>query len=345
VAVDVVELDVDELSDVDRRALIAFEQVTWAEYAPDEPAMAEEPALWLATQQRPNAKRVTWVVRAKGRDEMAGVATLSLPSADNQHLGNVELRVAAPYRRQRIGSALLAAVAAHATAEGRRVLAGFSWDLVAAGEAFARTVGADAKQVIRRSDLDLRAIDLDLVARWLQVPSAERDRYELWPVVGAYPTDQYAAIAEVEAVMNTMPHDDLDVEDVVIDAEWVAQREQQQKASPGERWTIFARERATQRLVGYTQVFFYEDWPGHVDQGNTGVHPGDRGHGLGRRLKAAMLDRILCDKPESFRIRTHNAFSNAPMLDINNELGFVVTAKQTVWEADVDDVLRRVPPA
>jgi hypothetical protein len=50
-------------------------------------------------------------------------------------------------------------------------------------------------------------------------------------------------------------------------------------------------------------------------------------------------------EPESFRVRTHNAFSNAPMLTINNELGFVVTAKQTVWEADVDEVLQRVASA
>jgi mycothiol synthase len=191
----------------------------------------------------------------------------------------------------------------------------------------------------------LRAVDRDLVGRWLDVPSDARDRYELWLVVGAYPTDRYAAIAEVEAVMNTMPHDDLDVEEQVRDADWVAQREQQQAQSPGERWTIFARERATERLVGYTQVFFYEDWPGHVDQGDTGVHPDHRGHGLGRWLKAAMVNRIFHEKPESFRIRTHNAFSNAPMLSINSELGFVVTAKQTVWEADVDEVLQRVASA
>jgi mycothiol synthase len=341
-AFEVVEVDVDQLSDSDRRALVAFEQAMWAESEPDEPSMAEEPALWLATQQYPNSKRIDWVVRAETGNEMAGVATLHLPLVANQHLGNIELRVAPPYRRQHIGRSLLAAVAAHAHAEHRRVLAGFAWDLVAAGAGFTRSVGGVDKQVVRRSDLDLSALDRDVIGRWSDVPSDVRERYELWTVLGAYPTDQYAAIAETEAVMNTMPRDDLDVEDAVIDADWVAQRELQQAQSPAERWTIFARERATHRLVGYTQVFFYADWPGHVDQGNTGVHPDHRGHGLGRWLKAAMLDRIFREKPESFRIRTHNAFSNAPMLAINNELGFVVTAEQTVWEADVGEVLRRV---
>ncbi len=340
-AVEVEEVDIDQHTDPDRHALIAFEQTMWAEHAPDDVSLAEEPALWLATQRVPNAKRVTWVVRAEAGNEMAGVATLSLPFADNQHLGNVDLRVAPPYRRQHIGNSLIAAVATRAKAEHRRVLAGFSWDIVAAGEAFARSIGSADKQVIRRSDLDLRAVDRDLVSRWRDAPGDARDQYDLWTVVGAYPTDRYAAIAEVETVMNTMPHDDLDVQDAVIDADWVAQREQLQAQSPGERWTIFARERATQRLVGYTQVFFYADWPGHVDQGNTGVHPDHRGHSLGRRLKAAMIDRILREKPASFRIRTHNAFSNAPMLAINRELGFAVTAEQTVWEADVNEVLRR----
>jgi RimJ/RimL family protein N-acetyltransferase len=342
----VTELALDRLSDADLAALVAFEQTMWAEHAPEEPALAEEPAVWMATRKQPNADRFTWVVRADGNsggDELAGAASLTVPRADNPHLGTVELRVAPPFRRQGLGRLLLAAVATRAQEEHRRVLAGWTWDLVAAGEEFARTVaGAESRQVIRRSYLDLRTVDSDLVRRWLDVPAEVRARYELWTVVGPYPPDQYGAIADVEAVMNTAPHDDLDVEDEVRDADWVAQREAQQAASPGERWTIFVRERATARLVGYTQVFRYEDWPGHVDQGNTGVHPDHRGHGLGRWLKAAMLDRVLCERPESFRVRTTNAFSNAPMLAINDELGFVVTATQTAWETDVDEVCRRL---
>src|SRR4051812_40790056 len=119
----------------------------WAEHAPEEPAMADTPALWLATMQRPNAQRMTWVVRGEAAHQVAGVAVLSLPSSDNRHLGSVDLRVAPPYRRRRIGRSLLTAVAARAKAEHRRVLAGFTWDLVAAGEAFVTSFGGEQRQI------------------------------------------------------------------------------------------------------------------------------------------------------------------------------------------------------
>jgi RimJ/RimL family protein N-acetyltransferase len=173
------------------------------------------------------------------------------------------------------------------------------------------------------------------------VPSATTDRYDLVAVTGHYPVDQYAAIAEVEAVMNTQPHDDLDVEDEVVDAAWVAAREAAYDPTIEQRWTLFARERSSGRFVGFTQVFFYDDWPGMVNQGNTGVHPDHRGHGLGLWLKAAMLQRTFSDEPGSRRMRTTNAYSNAPMLRINDELGYRVTATQTAWQAPTEVVLAR----
>ena len=52
-----------------------------------------------------------------------------------------------------------------------------------------------------------------------------------------------------------------------------------------------------------------------------------------------MLDRIRRERPEAQRVRTGNAFSNAPMLAINDALGFDEISAQTEWQADVEQVL------
>ena len=48
-----------------------------------------------------------------------------------------------------------------------------------------------------------------------------------------------------------------------------------------------------------------------------------------------MLERIRHDRPEVQRIRTGNAFSNAPMLAINEVLGFKVVGATTEWQLSV----------
>ena len=341
----VASVDLPQLATAEPDVVVDFESAMWAEQEPNEPPLSRQVALWLATRERPNTRVVSWMARADDDRTMAGVGNLRLSTTDNLHLATVDLRVRREHRRHGLGRALLASIATRAKEEGRTTLITWTWDLLPDGEPFAVAAGGVAGQVIRRSELQLPRLDGELLARWLDVPGDVRDRYELVEVTGPYPVDQYDAIAEIEAVMDTAPRDDLDVEDHVIDADWVAQRERQQADTPGERWTTFVRDRTTGRFVGFTQVFFYDDWPGHVDQGNTGVQPEHRGHGLGRWLKAAMVDRILRERPSSRRIWTTNAFSNAPMLAINDAMGFTVIARQTTWQANVDEVLRRVGAA
>ena len=74
-------------------------------------------------------------------------------------------------------------------------------------------------------------------------------------------------------------------------------------------------------------------------QEDTGVSPEFRGRGLGRWLKAAMLDRIVRERPGVKFVRTGNADSNAAMLGINRALGFTPYVSRCVWQLETEKAL------
>jgi len=71
----------------------------------------------------------------------------------------------------------------------------------------------------------------------------------------------------------------------------------------------------------------------------TGVFPEYRNKGLGRWLKAAMLEKVLKERPEVKYVRTGNADVNAAMLKINTELGFQPYMADALWQVEIDRVL------
>jgi GNAT superfamily N-acetyltransferase len=66
--------------------------------------------------------------------------------------------------------------------------------------------------------------------------------------------------------------------------------------------------------------------------------PEYRNHGLGRWLKAAMLAKVLHERPQVQFVRTGNANSNAPMLKINAALGFKPYLAQSIWQVETERV-------
>ena len=136
--------------------------------------------------------------------------------------------------------------------------------------------------------------------------------------------------------MQTAPGDDLEVGDVLIGPEDVAELDRALLEAGRLRWTALVRD-STGTCVGGTGVTFDPGEPSLVLQQNTGIDQAHRGIGLAKWAKAAMLERIRHDRPEVQRIRTGNAFSNAPMLAINEVLGFKVVGATTEWQLSVKE--------
>src|SRR5207237_8988504 len=86
-------------------------------------------------------------------------------------------------------------------------------------------------------------------------------------------------------------------------------------------------------------------WPeeGYVRQQCTGVGPAARGRGLGKWIKAAMLQHVRESHPETFYLTTENAGSNAAMLAINRSLGFRLVRETTTYQIGREELRRKQP--
>ena len=121
--------------------------------------------------------------------------------------------------------------------------------------------------------------------------------------------------------------------------EQLRQMEKNIFARGNQRWTFFVTQRATGKFAGYTDTIWNPNRPEILGQIMTGVFPQYRNKGLGRLLKAAMLDKVLKERPQVKYVRTGNADSNAAMLKINTELGFKPYTADAIWQVELQKVL------
>lgn len=260
-------------------------------------------------------------------------------SAGDDRVMECDVLVHLDHRRQGIGSRLLAAICDQTVSEGRPLLTWSTFGAVPAGEESSRRVGARIARVNRTSELVLADIDWQMIGNWARAERARDLGYHLELIDGAFPAHLRSDAARFRHIMQTAPRENLDVGDVFVDAEFVAELDRALVEAGRTGWTMLARDPAG-TCVGGTEVTFEPQDPATVFQQSTGIDPSHRGLGLAKWAKAAMLERIRDQRPRTVRVRTENAFSNTPMLAINDALGFKVTSSRTEWQADATDLLR-----
>jgi GNAT superfamily N-acetyltransferase len=317
------------------RQLVAFQHALDAERLPEDPP---RPAEQIAGGFRITSqiwKREYFGLFHSGK--LVGGATVgrNLVGSNLGHR-NVDVAVHPEHRRRGLGRALFAQ-AVDAVGDGEDILVnGWTSDRVPAGAAFAERVGAKAGLRMRTSQLDLKAVDRALIREWA---SLDPQGYRIEWILDGTPDHLMDNVLEALRAINRMPREGLQMEDWTFTAETIRESERTMKARGLEDWFILALHDSG-GSAGFTDIAVDRAYLHVLHQRGTAVVPEHQGKGVGKWMKALMIEKVLRELPEARFIRTENAGTNAAMLGINVKMGFRPAWENVIWQLPLVDAKR-----
>jgi len=313
--------------------------------AVDSPRQPEPSESFLRLQIGLRAARHIACLVAYDGDRPAGFARMNHGKVANRDMVYGELWIAAEDRAESAGP-LLEACRAYARGRGATRLVLDTSEL----SGYDAVCGAGGGRVLAgetRRQLDLTAIDREQYAAWA-APTEKNARYriEIWPT----PTPEHLLGPLVEAydVMRDAPTGDLVVETPPPDLDRRRGTEADNAASGMQMYVAAAitaggggsgaedriAGESKVEIAGFHEVFVYPDYR-MAEVGNTGVPAKFRGGGLGLRLKAAMTLRLLEQEPHVDMLSTLNDADNAPMVRVNDAMGYEAAEAWQAWQFEV----------
>lgn len=322
----------------------AFRRLEHAELRPDEPPAPDD--VVELRERRPDPH--TWnrsfhvvdgdVVIAEL--EASGSRPDSPEYVTNRHLLWASAYVLEAHRRRGIALSMVPRVLELLDEYGATVLSSYAED--DAGHGMLRRLGAEPKMVERQSRLDLRELDWGMVAGWIAESKASAGGAGLEVHSPWVPDEQLDEYCDARnELMNTMPFEGLDHGDIVLTPAGVREWRERMRLTGTVNPTCLVRD-SDGTIVGMTDTIKHDYEPGIVRQNFTGVHPRARGRGLGKWLKAAMLEHVRRAHPDTTWISTENAGSNAPMLSINHALGYRLHRTFTFYQVAAETLRQNV---
>lgn len=270
---------------------------------------------------------------------MSGVGKMELSLRDNLHGAEVTVAVHPARRRRGAGTAVVGLLGALAAAEGRRSLNSIVDVPLARADdhpslRFAPRVGFEATLPGNRRHLTIpvdpaRLDELRGVVRGAH----ESASYRIFAFVTPWPEEFVEDHCELNRRMSTdEPAGDGDKEEEVWDAERLRENDDVLAARAMRKLCAVAQHIPSGRLVAFSELELERDAPEVAWQMATLVHPEHRGHRLGLGVKIANLDFLAEQAPEVRLIVTGNAGTNAPMIAVNELMGFEVAGVGMFWQ-------------
>lgn len=256
--------------------------------------------------------------------------------AGNEHIMRTLLYVLKDYRRQGIGRELLKIVTKLAQEHGKSlIMTGTSQE---DGRKALKKLGAKEALATKDNRTNLDTIDWAMVKEWNEEgPQRSPDsKIEFYTKIPDEILEDYCKV--YTEIMNQAPIDELDRGDIIITPEqW--RKDEQRAEETGIKWITAMTREKDGTISGMTDVYYEPEHAHLLYQALTGVQEDYRGSGKGKWLKAAMLLKIQEEFPDITTITTGNATSNAPMIAINERLGFKPHKELYSCQVDTEKVV------
>ena len=323
---------IKELDEAGVAASLAVQREVDIALDPELPATTAAEFRALITDDRTDGNRHDRLAVIDDDGTIDVVAHFELESgAENSHFSVTEIFGAAAHPES--GRAAVAAIIDIAAADGRTSLMG--WALQGdAEDSFWMSLGATHRYTEQTSDLDLTAVDGELMARWIARRDERAADVELFAWVERCPDELLDAYVVSVNAMNDAPKGDIDIHDSVTDGDDIRIDEEARALIGMKIHTILALTHDGEP-VGRTAIHENVHRPTASWQWDTVTLAPHRHRGIGRWLKAEMWRRLRDEAPHITRLRTGNASNNQAMLAINMEMGFRPSHRYGAWQAEL----------
>ena len=303
------------------------------------------PDIRAFARYRSRWKRYDLLAAREPGGPILGVGMMELPLRDNVRSAEVTVAVHPAHRRRGVGTAIVEGMAEHGRIDGRDVLNSIvdvPLDQVADHPSlfFAPKVGFEPMLDGNVRHLSVPMDTARMVALRAEVAQArDADAYRVLTFEAPWPAEYVRDQCALFQCMSTdEPHGDEGHEEEIWDAERVEENDALRVARGARFLVAVAQHVATARLVACTELAINTGSPEQAWQLLTVVEPGHRGHRLGLAIKLANIDQLGERAPEVRVVVTGNASVNAPMIAVNEMMGFEVASYGNFWQKNLASV-------
>ncbi len=299
----------------------------------------------MMTTKIPEVKQYWWLILKKEveNEKAIGIARIGFSTKkdpayqENKHNADIRLDVDKDHRKKGIGSKALKVLIEKAKEDKHvdTLLVDVNLD---SGHQFCKKLGGEVALEAAENRLHMEAVNWEMIEKWKSEGDkiAEKEGVTIHSFTDCPEEILKEYVNIYTETINQQPLGEIELEMRVTHESRRMQEEQIKQQ--GLKWYSKITKEKDGTISGLTEFLQIPEMPERIMQLLTGVKQEYRGRGLGKWLKADMLLFIRDNFPDTKYIQTDNAISNAPMISINDRMGYKLNIAQTMYKFDLEEI-------